>query len=173
MTGDAATCLLISVSCRTAELAFRAFQAHAVDMQKDDKTLVFASWVIVEPAEDIPGVWVAHWLELDVISQSDSPQDAIASITEAVAMTVVDDLKNGIDSDERRAPPEFWARLAHVIKHGSEVKISEVKGDSKFVLAAQVTLILERQAPHDSVEPFSQFNLAPEMARADQQSCAA
>jgi predicted RNase H-like HicB family nuclease len=146
---------------------------HDVHMQKDDKTLVFSSWVIVEPAEDLPGVWVAHWLELDVISQADSPQNAIESITEAVAMTVVDDLKNGFDSDQRRAPAEFWDRLAHILKYGDEVRLSEVKEDSKFVLAAQVTLVLERKAPQDSIEPFSQFNLAPEMARADQQACAA
>jgi hypothetical protein len=140
-------------------------------MQKDDKTLVFASWVIVEPAEDIPGVWVAHWLELDVISQGDGPQNAIEALTEAVTMTVLDDLKHELNSDDRRAPAEFWDRLAHVIKHGNQVKISEVKVDSKFVLATQVTLILERIAPQGSID-FSQFNLPPETARFDL-ACAA
>src|SRR5882724_1867271 len=104
-------------------LAFPVMHDHDVHMQKDDKTLVFSSWVIVEPAEDLPGVWVAHWLELDVISQADSPQNAIESITEAVAMTVVDDLKNGFDSDQRRAPAEFWDRLARILKHGDEVRL--------------------------------------------------
>jgi predicted RNase H-like HicB family nuclease len=142
-------------------------------MLKADKTLVFTSWMLVEPAEDIPGIWVGHCLDFDVVSQGDNPQDAIASVTEAVAMTVVDDLQNGLDPNERRAPAEFWDRLARVLKHGEQVKISEVKGDSKFVLATQVTLVLERKVRQNSAEDFSQFNVPPAMAHVDQQVCAA
>lgn len=142
-------------------------------MLKVDKTLVFTSWMVVEPAEDIPGIWVGHCLDFDVISQGDNPQKAIDSVTEAVAMTVVDDLQNGLDPNERRAPAEFWDRLAHVLKHGEQVKISELKGDSKFVLAAQVTLVLERKLRQNSAEDFSQFNVPPATAHVDQQLCAA
>jgi predicted RNase H-like HicB family nuclease len=90
-------------------------------MLKVDKTLVFASWIVVEPAEDIPGVWVGHCLDFDVISQGDSPHDAIDSVNEAIAMTVVDDLHHGLDPNERRAPAEFWDRLVHILKHGDQV----------------------------------------------------
>ena len=148
-------------------------------MQKDDKTLVFASWVIVEPAEDIPGVWVGHWLELDVISQGDSPQGAIDAVAEAAAMTVVDDLQRNADLSERRAPSEFWERLAHVLKHGDQVKIADVSGESKRVLAANVTLFLERHLLGFSADSFSfptadnfNFNFPTAMA-AREPTCAA
>ena len=86
-----------------------------------DKMLVFTSWMVVEPAEDMPGVWVAHCLDFDVISQGDSLQLAIDSVTEAVAMTVVDDLQNGLEPNDRRAPAEYWEHLARVLKHGTQV----------------------------------------------------
>jgi hypothetical protein len=145
---------------------------HDIHMLKDDKTLVFTSWVVVEPAEDIPGVWVSHCLDFDVIAQGDSPQSSIDSVTEAVAMTVVDDLQNGLVPGHRRAPAEFWDRLAHVLKHGNRVTISEVIGTPKVVLATQVTLVLER-VQHDSADDFCQFNVPPATAYLDQQACAA
>jgi len=142
-------------------------------MLKVDKTLVFASWIIVEPAEDIPGVWVAHCLEFDVISQGENPHHAIDSVTEAVAMTVVDDLHNGLDPNERRAPAEYWDRLAQVLKHGSQVSLSEVTGDANVVLATQVTLVFERRLQQNSAEAFSQFNVPPTTAHVNPQARAA
>jgi predicted RNase H-like HicB family nuclease len=141
-------------------------------MTKVGKTLVFTSWVVVEPAEDIPGVWVGHCLDFDVISQGNSPQNAIQSVTEAVAMTVIDDVQNGLDPGERRAPSEFWERLAQVLKHGERVKISELTGNRKVVVATELTLILER-IRQDNAEDFSQFNVPPSTAHVDQQVCAA
>lgn len=152
-------------------LAFTANHAHDVLMLKVDKTLVFASWIVVEPAEDIPGVWVGHCLDFDVISQGDSPHDAIDSVNEAVAMTVVDDLHHGLDPSERRAPAEFWDRLAYVLRHGDQVKLSEVTADRKIVLATQVTLVLER-LQQNSAE-FNQFNVPPATAHVDPQAHAA
>jgi predicted RNase H-like HicB family nuclease len=140
-------------------------------MTKVGKTLVFTSWVMVEPAEDIPGVWVGHCLDFDVISQGDSLQNAIDSVTEAVAMTVIDDVQNGLDPGERRAPSEFWERLAQILKHGERVKISDLSGNRKVVVATELTLILERIRP-DSAGDFSQFNVPPVTAHIDQ-VCAA
>jgi predicted RNase H-like HicB family nuclease len=133
-------------------------------MLKADKRLVFASWIVVEPAEDIPGLWVSHCLDFDVISQGETPQDAIDAVTEAVAMTVVDDLHSDLDPSERRAPAEFWDRLVHILKHGDQVKLSEFKG--KAFLATQVTLVLERLAATTAAD-FSQFNVPAAMAHVD------
>lgn len=141
-------------------------------MPKGDKTLVFTSWIVIEPAEDIPGMWVGHCLDFDVMSQGDTPHDVIESVTEAITMTVEDDLHNGLDPSERRAPDEFWDRLAHLLKHGKQVKLSEVTGERKVVFATQVTLVLERQ-PQDSAEDFSKFNVPPATAHVDLQASAA
>lgn len=141
-------------------------------MPNVDKTLVFTSWVVVEPAEDIPGLWVGHCLDLDVISQGNDPHDAIESVTEAITMTVMDDLHHGLDPTGRRAPAEFWERLAHVLKHGHQVKLSEVTGERKIVLVTQVTLVLER-LQQDSTEDFSKFNVPPATAHINSMASAA
>lgn len=127
-------------------------------MVKSDRTLVFASWVVVEPAEEIPGVWVAHCLDFDVISQGNNPKLAIEAVNEAVAMTVVNDLCEGLDPEDRRAPDEYWEQLAHVLKNGKLVKLDEVKEMKgvRVILATQMTYVVERErkgAPH-RVDPF-------------------
>lgn len=159
----------ISLTWKSNGLAFCVPHAHHVYMLKVDKTLVFASWVVVEPAEDIPGLWVSHCLDFDVVAQGESAQQAIEAVSEAVAMTVLDDVTHGLDPNERRAPPEYWEQLAHVLKHGQQVKLSEVTG--KVTLATQVTLVLERLVEHnnDRAAPsdFSQFNVPPATAHVD------
>lgn len=155
-----------------SSLAFCAPYAHDVHMLKIDKTLVFASWIFVEPAEDIPGLWVAHCLDFDVISQGDNPAHAIESVTEAVAMTLLDDLHHDLDPNERRAPAEFWDQLAHVLKHGNQVKISEVVDKvGKAKIATQVTLVVERLVRPSNGPDFSQFHVPPATIHVDH--CAA
>lgn len=109
----------------------------------ESNKLVVTSWVLIEPAEDIPGAWVAHSLDFDVISYGDSPQDAIDCICEAVAMTVTDDLSDGRDPHARKpAPEKYWDRLLQVLRHGAVVKIAEVVRPS--MLALPITLAFQR-----------------------------
>jgi predicted RNase H-like HicB family nuclease len=152
-------------------VAFYARHDHHEDVARIEDTLVLTGWVMVEPAEDIPGLWVAHCLDLDVISQGDSPSEAVESVREAMEMTVLDDLNSGLNPSERgRAPEEFWARLAHVLKHGSEVKIADVSGPA--LLAIQMTLVFER-VRHDHRDDYnSTMFVPPATARVDQ-PCAA
>lgn len=139
-------------------------------MEKVDKTLVFTSSLIVAPAEDIVGVWVGHCLDFDVISQGSDPHEAIEAVIEAVAMTVMDDLRAGVDPCDRRAPEEYWVRLAKVLRSGEQVRLSDLKGDSKVVIATQTTFVFERLMRLS--DDFSQFNLPPDTARINQQMAA-
>lgn len=140
-------------------------------MEKIDKTLVFTGSIVVAPAEDISGVWVGHCLDFDVISQGNDPHEAIEAVIEAVAMTVMDDLQAGLDPCERRAPDEYWVRLAKVLRHGEQVRLSDVRGDRKLVIATQATFVFERKLKQNNND-FSQFNLPPETARINQQVAA-
>ncbi len=63
------------------------------------------------PAEDLPGIWVAHCLDIDVFSQGRSLGEAMAMIREALELTVADDLAHGRDPLGRRAPKEDWDAL--------------------------------------------------------------
>ncbi|HET7502088.1 MAG TPA: hypothetical protein VFK02_13820 [Kofleriaceae bacterium] len=140
-------------------------------MEKCDKTLVLTGSIVVAPAEDIAGLWVGHCLDFDVISQGSGPHEAIEAVIEAVAMTVLDDLHAGLDPCDRRAPDEYWGRLANVLKHGEQVRLADVKSDCKLVIATQATFVFERKLKQND-DGFSQFNLPPETARINHQVAA-
>lgn len=143
---------------------------HTVLMRMDGDKLVFTSWVLVEPASDLPGVWVSHCLDFDVISQGASPAEAVVAVTEAVGMAVTDDLNARLDPFERRAPSEFWDRLLRVLKHGKAVKISEVRTPS--VLATQLTVAFERISHDHQLDMGMTLNIPSSTAHVDQ-LCAA
>jgi predicted RNase H-like HicB family nuclease len=66
--------------------------------------------ILIREAEDLPGCWVAHCLDWDVVTQGESPLAAAESIAEALALVAQTDIADGLDPDERRsAPAEAWA----------------------------------------------------------------
>lgn len=76
-------------------------------------------WALIQPAETIPGEWVAHCLHLDVVSQGRSIEHALDMLREALEMIVSDDIAQGLDPlDRHKAPDEDWLTLASVIKNG-------------------------------------------------------
>lgn len=58
---------------------------------------IYKTWVLLRPAEDLAGAWVAHSLEFDVVSQGNSAEHAMEMVAEAVNMVVQDDLNDGRD----------------------------------------------------------------------------
>lgn len=113
-----------------------------------DRTLekrVYSCWIVVEPAEDMPGTWVSHCLNFDVVSYGDSVVDAVVSVCEAVEDVVIDDLSNGLDPLQRGSttPSGCWERLKKIVEAGKPVKMSEVASGSKLYLAHQVNFVAE------------------------------
>lgn len=78
----------------------------------------FYCWAILEPAEDLPGQWVAHCLDFDVVTYGNSLEHSLKMLLEATAMVICDDLERGADPSERRAPEEYWQRLSHILMEG-------------------------------------------------------
>jgi len=105
---------------------------------------VFNLWVVVRPAEDLPDQWVAHCLDLDVVSQGNTFQQAMEMVFEASSMIVADDIVAGRDPSSRRAPENFWEELIAIVTTGQSFSFSTlVKGvDRKFVksIASQMVL---------------------------------
>ncbi len=103
-------------------------------------------WVVAKPAPDMPGWWIAHCLDIDVITQGDSLEDALSSIPEAVGMTLADDLKAGRDPLQRRAPPEYWAELAEIQRSGDPFIVSrdslQFQSQSMDAMAVQVRVTM-------------------------------
>lgn len=77
------------------------------------------AWILVEPAPDLPGVWVSHCLTFDLVSQGPTLKKAIAMIKEAIQMAIDDDLAEGRDPYDRITTPDSqWERLTKVVKSG-------------------------------------------------------
>lgn len=96
----------------------------------------FNLWVLVTPAEDVPGEWVGHCLDLDVVSQGVSSESALEATKEAVLMVLRDALGEDRHPMEgrRRAPQGYWNQLSLVLRDGVT---SETKGD-RLALRSEV-----------------------------------
>ncbi len=105
----------------------------------------FNFWAYIYQAPDLPGVWVAHCLRLDLVSQGDSPAGARDAIHEAVEMALLDDLNCGLEPLERRpAPDECWTGLRELQEIGRGVNIgrtnvAEVENVSRFAVMLQLS----------------------------------
>ena len=51
------------------------------------------TWVLVTRSCDLPGQWVGHCLNLDVVSQGDSIEHAFQMVQEAVQFLVEEDVQ--------------------------------------------------------------------------------
>jgi hypothetical protein len=76
----------------------------------------YPCWATIEPAPDIEGKWVAHCLEFDTLAQADDPETAVELLLESTSEIVLEDLRNGVDPLERRAPQddEGWSLLRFI-----------------------------------------------------------
>ena len=78
--------------------------------------------VLVTRAIDIPGIWVARCLAIDLVTQGPSLRAAFEMMREAVLMVVADDLLHGLDP-LGRSPSEdsYWAEAMAIIRTGEPV----------------------------------------------------
>jgi len=75
--------------------------------------------VLLKPAKDLAGVWTAHCLQLDIVTQGEGFDGALNSIREALHLVVDDDLNCGLDPLERpSAPKEYWDEFSEIMRGG-------------------------------------------------------
>ncbi|MEZ4432843.1 MAG: hypothetical protein R3F65_10545 [bacterium] len=73
--------------------------------------------LLVEPASDVPGSWLAHILDIDVVTYGGGFREAMDLGLEAAALVVSDDLANGLNPlDRARAPIEVYRRVARIME---------------------------------------------------------
>lgn len=114
--------------------------------------------VLVTPATDQPGAWVAHCLNLDVVSQGDSIEHALEMVREAVVMAVNDDLEAGLDPLERApAPDEYWGVFDHVHRMGCPV--DQVRDRSR--ITALVTKLKITRPDHPALDGHGETEELP------------
>jgi predicted RNase H-like HicB family nuclease len=113
-------------------------------------------WILIERAADVPGEWVAHCLDFDVVTQGRSLQHAFEMLKESVAMVVADDLKVGRDPLDRRAPKAEWDHLWAAVKRGEKRPRGEPlpADDSKVeFVVAQLVFVLQHVSTSKTKRP--------------------
>lgn len=107
-------------------------------------------WVVASPAETVPGEWVAHCLDFDIVSQGHSLEHSLEMAKEAILECLNDDAENGLDPfDRSAAPDEDWEDLYHLMKHGVPLDTVPVeKRDQLTLVGAQLRLVQRIQDHH-------------------------
>lgn len=127
---------------------------------------VYSCWAIVQPAPDVAGKWVAHCLDFDTLSQADDAETATKLLIEMTKDMVIEDLYEGKNPEDRRAPDEDWAiveQLVDASAYSSFAEVNEKIGapsdDStergRWVIGCQFILVFERhRLPERKAKPF-------------------
>ncbi len=102
---------------------------------------------MMRPAEDLPDQWTAHVLELDVVTQGDSPVHAARMADEAAAMVIAEDIGAGRDPLDRRAPESFWEELYRCLRVSTPIEMGDI--DEKDRACWYVFLLELATAPED------------------------
>lgn len=108
---------------------------------------VFSGWAYITRAPDVPGSWLAHFLDFDIMSVGDSPQHALEMVREAAGLALADDLNTGHDPRNRQADPAEWEPLMRLIDKHTKVKVAQLdERASEFKeFAALITVVLVRE----------------------------
>lgn len=109
-------------------------------------SLNFRLWALIERSPDIEGEWVAHCLDVDVVSQGTSVMHALDMLGEAVMMTIVEDLDGGSDPLLRRAPNEYFERLHKVVMSGDRVprEVALAADQGNFIYAVSFGVVVDK-----------------------------
>lgn len=82
----------------------------------------YSFWAIFERDAGAEDPWVVHCLELDIVTQGRTLAHACNMLAEAVSLVLLDDLNNGHNPLERRAPEESWEKLYELLRTGRRVE---------------------------------------------------
>ncbi len=126
---------------------------------------VFDFWTHIAPAADVPGVWVAHCLDFDIVTQGASPADALKMIREAVTMCLIDDLEATGCVERERAPEEFYKKLDRIFDEGVKVSTLEPPKSAPEIVyeyAVFSEIVLAKLEPVAVTRP--QLTIAHQMA---------
>lgn len=103
-------------------------------------------WLLIKPAPDVPNQWVAHCLDLDIVTQGNSMEHAFEMLREAVGMTVCDDLEAGRDPRRRKKAPQVcWDEWDRILKHGHRVPFKEFIRTKNIVAVIPVHFVAKRR----------------------------
>jgi predicted RNase H-like HicB family nuclease len=101
--------------------------------------------VVVRATPDLPGQWVAHCLDFDVVTQGNDPTHAFAMMQEAASMFALHELNAGRDPAACAAPDEDWQELNRLVSR-SHPLAGELTADPKHVYIGTLPMRLVQRS---------------------------
>jgi predicted RNase H-like HicB family nuclease len=128
---------------------------------------VYTAWAIVQPAPDLPGQWVAHCLEFDVVSQGNSMMEALEMVFEATQAVICDDLNDGRDPIVARntAPDEYRRLLKEILRDGEGAPLSDILAASANGEVAEAAIQLYMEFQRNVAVPKSESLISYSLPR--------
>jgi predicted RNase H-like HicB family nuclease len=115
----------------------------------EKKVLRWDFRVLIQRAADVPGQWVAHCLNVDVMSQGDSPLDARDSLLEAFQIVFEHEIDCGRNPlDRKAAPQEYFDLWNRVMQHGRPGNFSETAVDASTAYIATMLCVTAEMVDH-------------------------
>lgn len=109
--------------------------------------------ILVERAEDVPGLWVAHCLDNDIVSTGNSPREAQEMVQRAVLETFLDDVVHKFDFHDRKgAPEDCWKKFSHIVSCGLPATEIPENTDAITGWAALVQMIIAYEVVRTATE---------------------
>jgi predicted RNase H-like HicB family nuclease len=124
-----------------------AFMAKTMNIRE------YNFWYVFKRADDVPGEWVGHCLDLDVVTQGTSLEHALSMLGEACFMTVCDDVQSGQDPLNRRAPQSCWDLMYNMVNHGRPVDFHTLDEKKVGFVACQVQFKCRFSRAEASIKP--------------------
>lgn len=136
-----------------------------MDMWEQNRSI--SAWIVLKPSADLPGQWVAHCLDYDLVSQGNSLHHATDMIIEALILVFEDELQQGRELQERRAPARYWDEMFNVLRqaHASTGVPAEEAAQAVAVAHLQLDLTVlqagEGEGPTASLRGSSARSWTP------------
>ena len=111
--------------------------------------------VLVRPASDVEGQWVAHCLNWDVVTQGDSPNHAVLMMADALELVIEADDRDDFDSELRpSAPAELWKTFSEIQLHGTRISPADAEhlSTARSAMYAMIVSRVERTKTRDSAD---------------------
>lgn len=119
--------------------------SEAKPMERGASELIAELFLLVRPAPDVAGQWVAHCLDFDVVSQGNSPIHALHMMMEATTIVVADDLARGADPFARKAPDSDFDEFMAIRKAAQRIaSFDEVPPNAIIACNVRVHLTMQK-----------------------------
>lgn len=107
-------------------------------------------WVLITPAEDMHGSWIARVLDLGLTTQADSLEEAFEMVKDALRVAIISDVEKGLDPFDRKpSAREHWKVLDRLLSSPNRSRLDDLSPDQRnqvTVVAAQLAVSEIRQA---------------------------